>query len=116
MNIVEYADNLVLELYSKSDRRSWKVITTGEPDMFKIENGLSSFNSVVDVKYYTLREVKQLFIDQTIMGYEIRQNLLFKKGLRGVAEELAMLYRDQHPLPDGTIPGEPEEEVMEKHF
>ena len=94
-NILEFADNLVLHL--QRDRRSYKVITTGDANKFKVVNGLWEGDSVIDTKYLNMREVKQLFVDSCINGYDVKANIMFKEGLIGVARELAKEREEKEP-------------------
>jgi hypothetical protein len=91
--ILEYPDNLVLHL--GRDKRSYKVFTTDVPDRFKVINGLYIGDSVIDTTHINLRELKQLMVDSCINGYEIKSNLIFKKGLLGIAKELAKEREEQ---------------------
>lgn len=95
MDLLDFPDNLVLHLMR--DTRSYKVFTTDEKDKFKVLYGLSDKDSIVDTKFYTLREVKQLFIDASVNEYNLMLNLLFKRGLLGVAKELAEEFRQKNP-------------------
>ena len=92
-DFLDYPDNLILHL--ERDRRSYKCFTTDQKDKFKIINGLSEKDSVIDTKYYTLRELKQLMVDSVINGYTLKSNLIFKQGIHGVVNELAAERREQ---------------------
>lgn len=91
--ILDYPDNLVLHL--ERDRRSYKCFTTDQRDKFKIINGLSEMDSVIDTKYINTRELKQLMVDSVINGYTLKLNIIFKTGLHGVVKELAEERRKQ---------------------
>ena len=84
---LDYPDNLVLHL--ERDKYSYKCFTTEERNKFKVIKGLSIYDGVIDTKFITERELKQLFIDESINGYQLKTNLVFKKGLLGIAKELA---------------------------
>jgi hypothetical protein len=92
-DFLDYPDNLILHL--ERDRRSYKCFTTDQKDKFKIINGLSEKDSVIDTKYYTLRELKQLMVDSVINGYTLKSNLIFKQGIHGIVNELAAERREQ---------------------
>lgn len=91
MDIIEYADNLVLHL--QRNKRSYKCFTTCDKDKFKVIYGLSDYDVINDTKYMNLNEIKQLFVDSCINDYNIVTNLIFKKGLYGVAKELSEEYK-----------------------
>ena len=84
---LDYPDNLVLHL--ERDKHSYKCFTTDDRNRFKVIKGLSIYDGVIDTKFITERELKQLFIDSCINGYELKTNLVFKKGMLGIAKELA---------------------------
>lgn len=86
-DILDFADNLILHL--ERDKHSYKCYTTDERNKFKIVKGLSIYDGVIDIKFINYNELKQLFVDSCINGYEIKINLAFKKGLFGTAKELA---------------------------
>jgi hypothetical protein len=92
-DILNYPDNLVLHL--ARDKCSYKCFTTDRPDYFKIINGLSFNDAVIDTKYINERELKQLLVDSCVNGYELKLNLAFKKGLYGIACELAKEREEQ---------------------
>ena len=102
MDLLDFPDNLVLHLERAT--RSYKVFTTEQREKFKVLYGLSDKDSIVDSKIYSLREVKQLFVDASVNEYTLRLNLLFKKGLYGVAKELAEEYRANCPAKDEPTP------------
>lgn len=93
MEELNYPDNLVLCL--ERDKRSYKAFTTEVPNKFKIINGLSMGDAVIDTKFIDLKELKQLFVDSCVNGYSIKTNLMFKQGLLGVAKELAKEYEER---------------------
>lgn len=101
--LLDFPDNLVLHL--EREFRSYKVFTTEQREKFKVVYGLSDKDSIVDTKIYSLREVKQLFVDASINEFILKLNLLFKKGLMGVAHELAEEYRAKNPepVPDDSV-------------
>lgn len=86
-DILDYPDNVILHL--ERDRRSLKCFTTDEKNKFKVINGLYEMDSVIDTKYYTVRDLKQLLVDSIINGYVLKMNLIFKQGVHGVVKELA---------------------------
>jgi hypothetical protein len=92
MDLLDFPDNMVLHL--ERDYRSYKVFTTEERSKFKVLYGMSDKDGIIDTKFNTLREVKQIFIDASVNGYELKFNLLFKQGLMGVAKELAAEYSE----------------------
>lgn len=96
MDILEYADNLVLHL--QRNKRSYKCYTTGDKDKIKVVYGLSDYDVINDTKYMNLNEVKHLFVDSCINEYNIMTNLIFKKGLYGVAKELSDEYNKTNNL------------------
>ena len=87
MDHLDYPDNLVLHL--ERDKHSYKCYTTDDRNKFKIIKGLSIYDGVINRMFITERELKQLFIDESVNGYELKTNLVFKKGLHGIAKELA---------------------------
>lgn len=91
--VLDYPDNLVLHL--EREKRSYKCFTTDRRDLFKIINGLSFGDSVIDTKYINERELKQLLVDSSINGYQLKTNLAFKQGLIGVVRELAKEREEQ---------------------
>lgn len=96
MDYLDFADNLVLHL--EREKRSLKIYTTEERGKFKIVNGLSVYDSVIDTKFINERELKQLFVDSCINQYELKQNMIFKKGLLGIAKELAIERQEKLKL------------------
>lgn len=92
-DILNFPDNLVLHL--ARDRRSYKVFTTDNKDKFKVIQGLSHNDGVIDTKYIGERELKQLLVDNCINGYEIKINMVFKQGLFGLVKELAKEREDK---------------------
>ena len=86
-DILDYPDNVILHL--ERDRRSLKCFTTDQKDKFKVINGLYEMDSVIDTKYYTVRDLKQLLVDSIINGYVLKLNLIFKQGVQNVVKELA---------------------------
>lgn len=86
-DILDYPDNLVLHL--ERSKRSYKCFTTDEKDKFKVINGLSDMDGVIDTKYIYIRDLKQLMVDSVINGYTLKTNLIFKKGFHGTVKELA---------------------------
>lgn len=86
-DILDYPDNVILHL--ERDRRSLKCFTTDEKNKFKVINGLYEMDSVIDTKYYTVRDLKQLLVDSIINGYVLKLNLIFKQGVHGIVKELA---------------------------
>lgn len=85
--ILDFPDNLVLHL--ERDSRSYKAFTTEERGKFKLLYGLDDRDSIIDTKFINERELKQVFIDASINGYELKLNLAFMKNLYGIAKELA---------------------------
>lgn len=112
--LLEFPDNLVLHL--ERDTRSYKVFTTEQREKFKVLYGLADKDSIVDTKIYTLREVKQMFVDASINEYKLRLNLLFKKGLYGVAKELAEEFRANCPASELATPDDSEEVADDAKF
>jgi hypothetical protein len=92
-DFLDYPDNLVLHL--ERDKRSYKCFTTDKRNHFKIINGLSFGDAVIDTKYINERELKQLLVDSSINGYQLKVNLAFKQGLIGVVRELAKEREEQ---------------------
>lgn len=91
-DILDFPDNLVLHL--ERDKRSYKCFTTERRNHFKVINGLSYADSVIDTKYINERELKQLLVDSCINGYQLKLNLAFKQGLLGIVKELAKERED----------------------
>lgn len=85
--LFEFPDNLIVVL--ERNRRTIKVTTTEDANRFKVVSELGDKDAVIDGRYITERELKQLIVDSCINGFEIRQNLAFKKSLYGLAKELA---------------------------
>lgn len=106
---LDFPDNLVLHL--ERDKRSYKVFTTDKRGVFKVLNGLSERDSIVDTSYVGERYLKQLFVDSCVNGYELKSNLIFKKSLLGIAQELAKEREEQIKL---EMKEEPEE-ICEKN-
>ena len=92
-DILDFPDNLVLHL--ARDRRSYKVFTTDKRGSFKVINGLWAGDGVIDTSFIGERDLKQLFVDSCINGYELKTNLIFKQGLLGIAKELAKEREEQ---------------------
>lgn len=86
-DMLDYPDNVILHL--ERDRRSLKCFTTDEKNKFKVINGLYEKDSIIDTKYYTVRDLKQLLVDSLINGYVLKLNLIFKQGVYNVVKELA---------------------------
>ncbi len=107
-DVLDYPDNVVLHL--ERDRRSLKCFTTDEKNKFKVINGLYEMDSVIDTKYYTVRDLKQLLVDSIINGYVLKLNLIFKQGVHGVVKELAAereeYLKQQELLTKDEIAGE----------
>lgn len=104
MSLLDFADNVVLHLQRGS--RSIKVITTGEEDRFKVEQGLADGDSIVDTSYCTYKDARHVYINGMVNGYTQKLNLMFKKGLFGVAKELSNEYeaRQKAKETDDGIP------------
>lgn len=86
------ADNLVLEFLEQNEmRRRIKVISTDEEDKFKVIRGLSAKNQVFDVTYMTGTELKQLWIDSVVNGFECVKNEIFMRGIKDCLPETAPL-------------------------
>lgn len=85
--IRQYPNNTVLLL--QRDKNTVKVVTTEKPETLKMIRETTSIGLIIETKYITEKEAKHLFVDECINGYELRLNLLFKKGLYGIAKELA---------------------------
>ena len=113
--LLNFPDNLVLHL--ERDRRNIKVFTTEKRLHFKVLYGLWDADSVVDTTYIDLRQLKQLLVDSCINGFTIKSNMIFEKGLLGVAKELAKEREEQLKVLVTEISKEVvDEEVAEKHF
>jgi hypothetical protein len=113
---LDFPDNLVLHL--EREKRSYKVFTTDKRGVFKVLNGLMAGDAIIDTSYIGERYLKQLFVDSCINGYELKLNLIFKKGLFGVAQELAKEREEQLKLQEQQLEENPEEkpeEVCEKN-
>ncbi len=101
MSHLEFPDNLVLHL--ERDSRSYKVYTTEDCGKFKVVFGLSDRDAIITTSIHSLREIKQMFIDASVNEYKLKLNLLFKKGLIGVAKELAEEYKANNPAIDEPL-------------
>jgi hypothetical protein len=101
MSHLDYPDNLVLHL--ERDSRSYKVYTTEEQDVFKVLYGLADRDAIITTSMNNLREIKQMFVDASINEYQLKLNLLFRKGLMGVAKELAEEYKTNNPAIDEPL-------------
>jgi hypothetical protein len=110
---LDFPDNLVLHL--EREKRSYKVFTTDKRGVFKVLNGLMAGDAIIDTSYINERYLKQLFVDSCINGYELKANLIFKKGLFGVAQELAKEREEQLKELKEQEPEEISEEVCEKN-
>jgi hypothetical protein len=86
-SLLDFPDNLILHL--ERDLRSYKAFTTEERGKFKLLYGLDSKDSIIDTKFINERELKQVLVDASVNGYELKINLAFKKNLYGIAKELA---------------------------
>jgi hypothetical protein len=98
-----YADNLVLEFKEReealSSRRTIKVYTTGNPDSYKVINGLSAKNQLRDTTYVPHNQLKNVWIDAVVNGYVLVKNEVFEGGIKEVlelcAEDHAKLNADR---------------------
>ena len=89
---LDYPDNLVICL--GRGRRHIKCFTTDSRDKFKMIIGLSDMDGVIETKYINLRELKQLVIDSVINEFSLKENLIFRQGVHGLALELAKERED----------------------
>jgi hypothetical protein len=86
------ADNIVLDFMELNEmKRRIKVVSTEDEDRFKVIRGLSARNQIVDVSYMTGNELKQLWIDSVVNGFECVKNEIFMRGIK-----------DCFPEPDPT--------------
>jgi hypothetical protein len=77
------ADNTVLDFIEQNEmKRRIKVISTEDEDRFKVIRGLSAKNQVVDTTYMSGTELKQLWIDSVVNGYECVKNEIFMRGIK----------------------------------
>lgn len=79
--MAHFAGNRVLVFKHSEDKKTIVVTGTGELDRFKVVKGLSPKDHITDVSYATRDELKSVFIDALVMGYELITNQLFEKGI-----------------------------------
>lgn len=76
------SNNCVLEFIETSDlRRCIKVFSTELDDVFKVVRGMNAKNQIVDTKMMGITELKQLWIDSVVNGYECVRNEIFMRGI-----------------------------------
>jgi hypothetical protein len=92
-SLTAFADNMVLELTQGS--RRIRVYTTAQEDTFKMEQEQQTVR--LSTELMGLRQVKQLLIDSIVHGFRLTLNLLFRRGVGGVVEELAEEFRAKNP-------------------
>jgi hypothetical protein len=88
------SNNCVLEFIETNEmRRSIKVFSTEKDDVFKVVRGMNAKNQVVDTKMMGVEEIKQLWIDSVVNGYECVRNEIFMRGILDClpAESVKML-------------------------
>lgn len=82
------ADNVVLDFIETNDmRRRIKVISTEDENRFKVIRGLNARNQVIDTTYMNTSELKQLWIDSVVNGYECMKNEIFMRGIKDCLPE-----------------------------
>lgn len=79
--MAHFAGNRVLAFKHIEDKKTIVVTGTGEPDHFKVVKGLTPRDHITDTTYATRDELKSIFIDAVVMGYELITNQLFEKGI-----------------------------------
>ena len=85
------SDNIVLDFMELDEmKRRIKVLSTDEEDKFKVIRGLNAKNQIVDVTYMTTSELKQLWIDSVVNGYECVKNEIFMRGIKDCLPEPKM--------------------------
>lgn len=57
------------------------VKATSVPETFKVIKGITNNNQITSTSKVTLQDVKQLWIDSIVNGYECVTNLLFPRGI-----------------------------------
>jgi hypothetical protein len=75
------ADNVVLE-FKNPDGLKILVISTGNFNNYKIVKGLILLNRVVNVSYLNLEQVKHLYIDSIVNGFQCYKNELLINGIK----------------------------------
>jgi len=84
------ADNLVLDFKEReealSSRRRIQVYTTANADRFKVISGLSAKNHLNDVSYVPYSQLKNVWVDAVVNGFDIVRNDIFEGGISEVLE------------------------------
>lgn len=76
------ANNCVLDFIETSDlRRRIKVFSTELDDVFKVVRGMNAKNQIIDTEMMGLKDIKQLWIDSVVNGYECVKNEIFMRGI-----------------------------------
>jgi len=82
------ADNLVLEFKEReeplSSRRRIQVYSTVDEDRFKVINGLSAKNQMSDTTYVPYSQLKNVWVDAVVNGFDIVKNDVFEGGIAEV--------------------------------
>lgn len=93
------ANNVVLEFIENNEmKRKIKVFSTEKDDVYKVLRGLSAKNQVVDMKLMSGEELKQLWIDSVVNGFECVKNELFMRGILDCLPEESLKLLSQ-PVP-----------------
>jgi hypothetical protein len=79
--MAHFAGNRVIAFKHSEDKKTIVVTGTGEPDRYKVVRGLSARDHITDTRYMTRDELKEVFVDALIMGYDLITNQLFEKGV-----------------------------------
>lgn len=84
------ADNLVLEFKEReeplSSRRTIQVYSTADADRFKVINSLNAKNQMRDTTYVPYSQLKNVWVDAVVNGFNISKNDVFEGGIKEVLE------------------------------
>jgi hypothetical protein len=87
--IIRPADNIVLQFREMNDsRKTITVKSTDDPKRYKVYRGLISCNHVNHISYMDIEELKVLWIDSIVNGYECVKNEIFMRGMKDVLPKL----------------------------
>ena len=92
------ANNCVLEFVERGDNKKIKVFSTEIENVFKVVRGIAAKNQMVSSSLAAEPELKQLWIDSVVNGYECVKNEIFMRGILDCLPEESLKLLSQ-PVP-----------------
>lgn len=89
MEVLRPADNVVLQFQELTDsRRVITVKSTDDPQRYKVIQGVTACNHVIDISYMNVDELKYLWIDSIVNNFACVKNELFMRGIKDCLPKL----------------------------